>query len=155
MRLIIIIFTFYSVASVAQESTNTSGGDATGTGGSSSYTLGETIYTTDTGTNGSVNKGVQQPYDISSTVGTELVEIELKLNAYPNPTSDVLNLNIGNYNKEKLSYKLYTIQGELLESNVITNSETTIYTDKLEKSTYLLKIIDDKKIVKIFKVIKN
>jgi hypothetical protein len=44
----------------AQESVNGSGGDATGTGGTSSYSIGQVVYTTATGTNGSVAQGVQQ-----------------------------------------------------------------------------------------------
>ena len=53
----------------AQESVNSSGGEATGTGGTASYSVGQVVYTTATGTNGSVAQGVQQPYEISTTVG--------------------------------------------------------------------------------------
>ncbi|MBV1889111.1 MAG: HYR domain-containing protein, partial [Proteobacteria bacterium] len=44
----------------AQESINVSGGDATGTGGSSSYSVGQVFYTTNVGATGSVAQGVQQ-----------------------------------------------------------------------------------------------
>ncbi|MFT6166260.1 MAG: hypothetical protein ACJASF_000946 [Vicingaceae bacterium] len=45
---------FVSLSSFCQESTIAAGGDATGAGGSSSYTAGQVVYTTATGTNGSV-----------------------------------------------------------------------------------------------------
>ena len=52
----------------AQESVNSTGGNATGSGGTVSYTIGQVGYTTNTGSNGSVAQGVQQAYEIL-TVG--------------------------------------------------------------------------------------
>ena len=45
----------------AQESVNATGGDASGSGGSVSYSVGQITYQTHTGINGSVAEGVQQP----------------------------------------------------------------------------------------------
>ena len=50
----------------AQEAVLASGGDTSGSGGSISYSVGQVVYTTNTGTSGySVAEGVQQPYEIS------------------------------------------------------------------------------------------
>ena len=49
----------------AQQVVTTSGGNASGSGGSVSYTVGQIVYTTNTDSNGSVAQGVQQPYEIS------------------------------------------------------------------------------------------
>jgi len=43
----------------AQDSTNSSGGNATGSGGTVAYSVGQVVYTTNTGTNGSLAQGVQ------------------------------------------------------------------------------------------------
>ena len=51
----------------AQENTTAAGGEATGSGGTASYSVGQVVYTTVTGTNGSVAQGVQHPYEISIT----------------------------------------------------------------------------------------
>lgn len=48
----------------AQESVNATGGNASGSGGSASYSVGQVVYTTNTGTNGTVAQGVQQPFEI-------------------------------------------------------------------------------------------
>ena len=48
----------------AQESPTAAGGEATGSGGTASYSIGQVVYTTNTGTNGSVAQGVQQPFVI-------------------------------------------------------------------------------------------
>ena len=139
----------------AQETVPATGGDATGTGGSSSYTLGQVVYTNNTGSNGSIVQGVQQPYDISAILGMDLAEINLELLAYPNPTSNALTLNIGNYNNEKLTYQLYNIQGELLASKQITNRNTIISMQDLPMSTYLLSVLVNNSSIKTFRIIKK
>ena len=139
----------------AQETIPTAGGDATGGGGSSSYTVGQVFYTTNIGTNGSVAKGLQQPYDISISIGIEVTEINLEISAHPNPTNNVLTLTIGNYNNEKLSYQLYDMQGKLFENKQLVNSSKTISMQDLPASTYLLNVIDNNSIIKTFRIVKN
>lgn len=54
------------VASLQGQSTiPATGGNATGSGGSVSYTAGQATYQTSEGTTGTVAQGVQQPYEIS------------------------------------------------------------------------------------------
>jgi hypothetical protein len=150
-----IVALIFSVGLHAQETVPATGGDATGTGGSSSYTLGQVVYTTNIGTNGSVAQGVQQPYEISTSVGNEVTEINLELVAYPNPTNNALTLNIGNYNNEKLTYQLYDMQGKLLDSKQVVNSTTSIGMQELPVSTYLLNVLDNNAVIKTFRIVKN
>ncbi len=77
----------------AQESTNASGGDATGTGGTASYSVGQVVYTTNTGSTGSVAQGVQHAYEIF-TLGIKETELNISLTAFPNPTTENLTLQI-------------------------------------------------------------
>lgn len=51
--------------SQAQESLNTTGNNDSNNNGSVSYSVGQITYQTNTGTNGSIIEGVQQPYKIS------------------------------------------------------------------------------------------
>ncbi|MCD4788639.1 MAG: T9SS type A sorting domain-containing protein [Bacteroidales bacterium] len=141
----------------AQEAILATGGEASGNGGSVSYSVGQVTYTTNTGTNGySAAEGVQQPYEISVVFGLEEINsINLHLSVFPNPATDVLNLKVDDYNNEKLSYQLYDIKGKLLEGKELTVSETQIQTNTLVPSTYFLKVIRDNKVIKTFKVIKN
>jgi hypothetical protein len=55
----------------AQEDIPATGGDASGSGGLVSYSIGQVVYITNTGTNSSEAQGVQQPYDISVANGME------------------------------------------------------------------------------------
>ena len=79
----------------AQESVNATGGNVSGSGGSVSYSVSQVVYTTSTGTNGSVAQGVQQPFEISVvTAIEEAKDISLSVTAYPNPTADFLQLKV-------------------------------------------------------------
>lgn len=150
--LFVLLFT---IGLHAQETVPATGGDASGSGGSSNYTIGQIVYTTNTSTYGSVTQGVQQPYEISTTVGIELTEIDLELVAYPNPTNNALTLIIGNYNNEKLTYHLYDMKGKLLENKQIVNISTIIGMQDLPGSTYLLNVLDSNSLIKTFRIIKN
>ena len=140
----------------AQESNVASGGDASGSGGSASYSVGQLVYTTNTGANGSVAQGVQQPYEISTITGLEEAsEINLELSAYPNPVTNFLNLRIGNYDNENLSYQLYDMSGKLIRTSVLTNSNNIIQMENLVMATYFLKVMDSKNEIKTFKIVKH
>ena len=144
----------------AQESVNTTGGNASGIGGSVNYSIGQVVYQTHTGTNGSVAEGVQQPYEISVVTGIELTEISLMITAYPNPTADYLKLSIdGNlksgYDLSIMSYQVFDMNGKLLQNQKIKDSQTSIDMSNLVPATYFVKVTQSNKAIKTFKIIKN
>lgn len=140
----------------AQEVITTTGGNASGSGGSVSYTIGQIVYSSNTGSNGSVSQGVQQPFEISVISGLDEGEgINLTCSAYPNPTTDFLTLKVGVIKTENLAYQLYDIGGKLLVSNKVEGNETTICMSNLVQSVYFLKLTNNNKEIKTFKIIKN
>ncbi len=156
LLILISVFTFSCAVVNAQQSVNASGSDASGTGGGVSYSVGQIVYTTNTGTNGSVAQGVQQPYEISVITGIEQAgDIDLVCTAYPNPAASILTLKIQNYKREKLFYQLYDIAGKQLENKEISGSETTISLVSYSSAAYFLKIAENNKEIKVFKIIKN
>ena len=150
-----LVLLICSVGLYAQETVPATGGDATGTGGSSSYTVGQVVYTTNTGTNGSVAQGVQQTYDIVALLGVEISAIKLELVAYPNPTQEILTLKIDNYKNESLTYQLYDLQGKLWDSQSLQGAQTQLDMKDLAVGSYLLSIQDEKTLIKTFRIIKN
>ncbi len=140
----------------AQEAIPTTGGEASGTGGSASYSVGQVVYTTNTGTNGSVAQGVQQPFEISVVTAIEEAKgINLSVTAYPNPTTDYLTLSIDEFEISDLSYQLCDINGKLLQKEKITGNQTSIVMSNLVSASYFVKVIQGNKEVKTFKIIKN
>ena len=140
----------------AQEIITSTGGDASGSGGTSSYTVGQVVYCTHAGNHGSVAQGVQQAYEISVVSGIENAkEINLECSVYPNPTTDILTLKVKNYGNENLSYQLFDINGKLFENKKLTGNETTVQMEDLITAIYFLKVTDHHKEIKTFRIIKN
>ena len=140
----------------AQEAIPATGGNASGSGGSVSYTIGQVFYTTNTGTNGSMAEGVQQPYEISVVVGIEQAEgINLICTVYPNPATDLLTLEVEIPDNANLFFQLYDMMGKLLVSKKLIDIKTIIPMANLAPATYFLKVTDNQKVVKTFKIIKN
>jgi len=138
----------------AQENINSTGGKATGTGGTVTYSVGQTVFNTSSSETGTVMEGVQQPYEIFITTGIELATISLDLKVFPNPTTNILNLIVENEENE-LSYQLFNIDGKILQSEEINSKETKIELLDLKQSSYFLRVIEKDQIVKTFKIIKN
>ena len=140
----------------AQEAIPATGGNGSGSGGSVSYTVGQIVYTTITGTNGSSAQGVQQPFEISVVTGIpEAKDILLEIIVYPNPAKDFVLLNIKNYDVQNLRYQLYDNNGSLLQDYKIEGSETNIVMSNYIPAVYFLKVSDNNKVIKTFKIIKN
>lgn len=154
-KTLLLTFTFFSLLVTlelsAQENTVASGGKATGSGGTVSYSLGQVVYSTNIGTNGSVSQGVQQPYAVSTTVGIN--ETSIQLNAYPNPTTN--NLTLTTDDSESLSYQLFNIQGAEISSKTLNSKTSNINLEGHPPATYFLKVIKNNEVIKAFKIIKN
>jgi hypothetical protein len=157
--LIVLALSLNSVS--AQTTVNVTGGNSLGTGGAVSYSVGQLVYQTQVGNNGSVAQGVQQPFEISVVTAIEDTEgIALMMSAYPNPTTDYLMLEVNNFDLAALLYLLYDMQGRLIKSEKITEIYTTIEMNGLAPSTYFVKVIakaqgsEYQKEVKTFKIIK-
>ena len=133
----------------------TTGGSATGSNGSSSYSMGQLVDIYNSGTNGSVTQGIQQAFEISVISGVENTSITLQCSVYPNPSTDFVRLNTDKTNLQNPSYQLYDINGKLMEMKDITKSETSIVMSRYLPSIYFLKVLSSNHIIKSFKIIKK
>ena len=107
--IVLLVTGFLSVGyAQAQQSANAAGGDATGSGGSVAYSIGQVVYTANTSPSGTVSQGVQQAYEIF-LIGINETELNSSLSVFPNPILDNLTLQISDYNNEKLSFHLYDL----------------------------------------------
>jgi hypothetical protein len=138
----------------SQQTIPTSGGDATGSGGSSSYTVGQLVYTTNT-VSGTVIQGVQQPFEFQILSNEELNTINLRAITYPNPTSDYVMLKISDHALDNLSYHLVDINGKAISNGRIINGDTQINMHQLAIGMYILKVSQNNQELKTFKIIKK
>ncbi len=148
------LLSFSIKAQTSHQVLSATGGDASGSGGTVAYSVGQIVYTTSTGTTGSVVQGVEQAYEISS-VGIKETALNISLSVFPNPTSDYLTLKVEDYNNEALSYHLIDEQGKLVLNEQITNQETQVAMSTLARGAYFINIVQANKKIQTFKIIKN
>jgi hypothetical protein len=152
----VIFFMLFGVVSLmAQQVFPAAGGTAIGFGGSVSYSVGQTFYQLQTDSTGEVRQGVQQPYEIFSVSTEHETSIPISLNAYPNPTQDVLTLDISSAILTNYSARLHDMQGKLLENKIITDNHTRFSVGYLPTGTYLLNVSHENKVVKVFRIVKR
>jgi hypothetical protein len=149
-----ILFLMMNMLS-AQDIVSVSGGEASGIGGSFSYTVGQVFYSTIIASTGSVSQGLQQSIELFTLSNSELTSLTLKAVTYPNPTSDYLVLAISDGNITNLTYVLYDINGRALAQGKCIQSNTQIDMQSLAIGTYVLKVNKNSQEIKTFKIIKN
>ncbi len=141
----------------AQEATVASCGNLIDSGGSVCYSVGQVANLYLSSANGTVSQGVQQPYEIF--VVTEIDDtrgIVLDFQICPNPVQDFLKLKIQELNAETLIWKIYDSSGKLLNSNVISGTETLIPVSDYTVGTYLFSVTNkNNHQFKTYKIIKN
>jgi hypothetical protein len=139
----------------AQQTIPASGGEATGSGGASSYSVGQLVYSTNTGSNGSIAQGVQQSIELFTLSNPELTALTLTAVTYPNPTSGYIVLALKNSNLTGLIYVLYDLQGRIVSKGIIQQENTAIAMRKLVTGEYVLKVNQNNQALKSFKIIKK
>ena len=155
-KTVFAVFLLCAVLSIqAQETIPTTGGDATGSGGSSTYSVGQLVYTTNTDIGGTVTQGVQQSFEFNTLSNPELTTLNLTAVTYPNPTSNYVVLAISDAKLKDLSFKLYDLQGRVVGQGQVRQTNTQIDMQILAIGTYVLKVNQNNQELKTFKIIKK
>ena len=153
MKLSALLMLGFALTTQAQQANVAAGGNASGSGGTVAYSVGQVVYTTHTGSTGTVAQGVQQPYEISTILGLD--DSFIQLSAYPNPTTHNLTLEVGNIENSTLYFQLCDLGGKIIERRKITNRTEIINMENLATAIYFLKVSNANIEVKTFKIIKN
>ena len=151
-----VILIFYMSSSLAQDAISAAGGDATGSGGSAAFTVGQILFSGSSGASGEVFQGVQQPYEIMVISGLDQFEdLDLIISTYPNPVTDLLILKVESLKWNDLNFQIYNSDGRVVVSDKLLNTETNIDMSHLAPGAYILQVIMEKEAVKTFKIIKK
>ena len=139
----------------AQETIPTSGGEATGSGGTVSYSVGQLLSNMNIGSNGTVTQGVQQTIEFVDLSNPELIALTLSAVTYPNPTTDYIVLSLTDATLTDLSYTMFDLQGRLVTKAKVEQEATQIAMKNLAIGVYILKINQNNQELKTFKIIKK
>jgi hypothetical protein len=154
-KIVLISISFLGYCNSFSQDVLSSGGEFNNTSDLSlSSTIGEPITETFISSGHILTQGFQQ---------TRLLVVEIKegnlpklpVTVYPNPTSFNICIKVENFENEKISYKLYDIEGNLMADNQIKALETKIDFTKFASAAYILEISTDKNKIKSFKIIKQ
>jgi hypothetical protein len=150
---IFLIFFAIAFQVSAQQSVNSSGGDATGSGGSASYSLGQVVYSSNSTATGTISQGVQQAHEIYA-LGIDNEKQDLILNLYPNPTSQFITLDINTSDLQNYSVQLTDIHGkQILEIENLQN-KTEMNLNNLPTASYYLILMKGKSVIETYKIVK-
>jgi hypothetical protein len=152
-----LLISVYLIIQLAQlqEAIPVSAGVAVGSGGSANHTVGQVFYTTQTTTAGSVSQGVQHTFEFQTLSNPALTIVKVTAVTYPNPTKDFIILKITDITLHNLRYTLFDVNGKAILSGSITESSTQVQMKHLAIGTYILKVIQKNKALKIFKILKQ
>ena len=103
---------------MAQQNTVGAGGEATGSGGTFSFSVGQIDFSSQSGTTGSITQGVQQPLEFFN-VGIAEQKTDFTVLMYPNPVVAELHVDLQNVSLEKLTYVLTDVTGKIIETKNI------------------------------------
>jgi hypothetical protein len=154
MKKLALLFSVISIGLSAQNNTVSAGGDAIGSGGSSSYSVGQIIYHAYGGQDFSLQQGLQQPFEVF-VLGTPEKAVQYpKIAVFPNPTENNVYLQTESL-IENAKYELYDASARRLYQEKINGLKTTIPMEGFRAGVYFLYVTKGTQAVQSFKIIKN
>ncbi len=152
----LFILLFFITKTNAQETALPAGGEATGAGGSMSFSVGQIADQTNLGGGITEAQGVQQPYEISVVTGLSSVgKLHIDMQVFPNPAQNNITLQIKHSSLANFYYTLTDQVGKVISQNKITQSSTAIDVHALAASSYFLSVYADQQLINSFKILKN
>ncbi len=147
----------------AQQAILSSGGDALSDEGSLSYSVGQVLYESiicsnfrnDACVAGSMTFSVQQPIEFTTVGIDDLDDTSYLYSIYPNPAASNFTLQTDDAGWADLTLWLFDLNGKLIWVQNATEDTTAIPLDVLTSGIYFLKLANEKKHIKTFKIIKN
>jgi len=139
----------------AQQATVPAGGNDIGSGGSSSWSIGQPVYTSSQGSQGNMNQGVQQPYEFFPVGVFSQKKFSLECIVYPNPTVSLVLLEYNDNDDRELTYEVFDLNGKKILSGQINTSRTQIDLAPFSPGTYMLSVKSMDHQQSVFRIIKN
>jgi len=154
----IFIYSFFlifcSVSEInAQKALLATGSNASGGNGSASYSVGQIDFTTK---GDQVMEGVQQAYEITTLSTTETASSDKKdILLYPNPFKDFLFVDFTTNDHRNSEFQLFDSSGKLLKEDKIKETKSEFNFSELPSAMYIIRINQNGKNIKTFKIIKK
>ncbi len=140
MRSLLLPLVFLCASGLwAQQGVVPSGGEATGGGGTLSYSLGQVDYTAVQGPGGTCGAGVQQPYEYL-VLAVENAAPDPAVTVAPNPAAEGVQLTFETIPDPGAQYLVLDAAGQVVRTASITATTMHIPLGDLPPALYLLRI---------------
>jgi hypothetical protein len=118
------------------------------------WSIGELQTETYNASQNILSQGFQQGTYVISTI-VENPGLALDITAYPNPTSDYVNIKFQESEVNGYQFVLTDFAGKLLKAGKISNQIIAIDFSTYTSGTYILSIEHNGSVIKSFKILKN
>lgn len=155
MRIALLPFLASACTVAAQQAIPATGGEAEGSSGSVSWTVGQVAWTEVEGANGTVAQGVQQAYTLVTVSITEPLAPALAATIGPNPTNSGVVMRLAGMPPADANCQLLDATGKVLRTIPVSTNEVPIPMDDLPAATYLLTLLEGDLPIHVVKIIKH
>ncbi len=140
----------------AQETVPATGANASGSGGTASYTLGQLFFHSFSTPAGQLDEGVQQPYEIIRVSRHHTPSNpDADYRIFPNPATDHLLLICPLHEERTVTARVTDIHGRILKLFIIRSTRTRIDMTPFSPGIYFLLLEENRYSPTTFKIIKN
>jgi hypothetical protein len=86
---------------------------------------------------------------VATTETNGLNKDELKVSIYPNPSSELIAIQLGTLSKENMKVELLDLTGRLVKESMLIQGSTITYfeTSTLHRGTYLVRITNGQHVI--------
>ena len=116
------------------------------------WSIGESITASYTGNNKTITQGLHQG-NLTVTSAFDLA-MDVEILVYPNPTTDLITMQLGVENTDELAYTVSDINGKHVLQGKIGNKTQMLNLGSVVSDFYFLSIKQENQIIKSFKIIK-
>jgi hypothetical protein len=96
-----------------------------------------------TGLEGNFGNGFTYYFVVSTTTSISEIEKNMTINIYPNPATDVINIELNNVSINNATARLINVLGEVVLSQIINSSKVVIPTGSMPSGVYMLEVEND------------
>ena len=141
----------------AQNGPVSAGGEAFGNGiGIIDYSIGQVNYNSSVSSDGIINEGLQQLYEIFAVTDIKKEVNDPKILLYPNPTLNFITIDLQQeIVTQNATCTIENLQGKLISRQEIIDKKTSISMQEFPVGVYLVRVYLSNTFLKTFKIIKN
>jgi hypothetical protein len=151
----LVLLILFTSPALSQESVLSSSENASGVGGTVSFSVGQVAYHALQSAEGAITEGVQQPYEILFMTGIPDIISSFSCVIYPNPAVSEVMLRIEAPKLENCSYQVHDSRGLLLMEDEIEDRETSIPLNKFPPGNYMITLMKENVNQITWKIIKK